>query len=310
MSEEHLESQQSAEQSAPQESQQSVEQTAPQQSGGFRDLLPMELRDDPSLASINDVGALAKSFVNAQQMLGNSIRIPSQEADSEAWNKFYEKLETVPGIGKVPTPDDKEGFAEMMKNFGKPEDVSGYNFELADDFQARVDNGLMDSYKHLAHDLNLTNSQAQALVEFQMNAIAEQERQFIESGKQTEDLLKQMWGSAHDTNVALAQSTLRNYADKFPDAAQQIDQLAYYNPIIMDLLAQAGTGSLEGNHAPSEGTSGFGNISPEEAHERILELRKSEQYRNYRENPNDPRYRDIGDKLEMYYRIKEQGRRQ
>ena len=49
----------------------------------FRSSLPEDLREEASLADIKDVGSLAKSYVNAQRMLGSSIRIPGQDAGEE-----------------------------------------------------------------------------------------------------------------------------------------------------------------------------------------------------------------------------------
>src|SRR5947209_19762841 len=51
---------------------------------------------DPSLASIKDVGALAKGYIEGQKFVGGSIRLPNDkmkpEETEKAWNDIYGKL--------------------------------------------------------------------------------------------------------------------------------------------------------------------------------------------------------------------------
>ena len=49
-------------------------------------------RDHSSLKEINDVAALAKSYVETKAMVGNSIRIPGPDAGDEARNEYIQKL--------------------------------------------------------------------------------------------------------------------------------------------------------------------------------------------------------------------------
>ena len=279
------------------------EVAAPELSG-FRSQLPEDLREDPSLESIKDIEGLAKSYVNAQRMLGSSIRLPSGEADENTLNEFYQKLENVPGVGRLPDPDDAEGIAQLMNRYGRPEDADGYSLQFDDDVAPHIDQGLLTEYKQIAHKLGLPAKTAQALAQFQVEKVQQQEEAFIQQGEQTQQVLKQMWGDAHETNIARAQAALRQYSDQFPDAAQQIDQMAYYNPVLMSMLAQIGADAVE---APAvmgnEGNTGFGPISPSEARERITEIKSSEDYRRWVNNPMDPSVRHIADKLEHYHSL-------
>ena len=72
-----------------------------QQEVNWRESLPDDLRDDPSLKSIQDVPGLAKSFIHAQKMVGaDKIPVPTEHATKEDWDAVYSKL------GRPATPDD------------------------------------------------------------------------------------------------------------------------------------------------------------------------------------------------------------
>ena len=59
----------------------------------FRDSLPEDLRNNPSLKNFNDVGGLAKSYVHAQRMIGaDKIALPNQNSTDEDWANVYNKL--------------------------------------------------------------------------------------------------------------------------------------------------------------------------------------------------------------------------
>ena len=67
----------------------------------WKESLPDDLRDNPSLKSIQDVPGLAKSFIHAQKMVGaDKIPVPTEHATKEDWDAVYSKL------GRPATPDD------------------------------------------------------------------------------------------------------------------------------------------------------------------------------------------------------------
>ena len=72
-------------------------QPAPQD---WRAGLPEELKAEKSLESFKDIGGLAKSYVEAQKMIGGSVRLPKDDAKPEEWESFYRKL------GKPEKPEE------------------------------------------------------------------------------------------------------------------------------------------------------------------------------------------------------------
>jgi hypothetical protein len=104
------------------------------QGGDWKESLPEELRNDPTIQNTKDVAGLASQLVNSQKMLGAAIRIPGKDAGEDDWNTFYGKLESVPGIGRVPSEpsQDPEGVSALFRKLGTPEKADGYKFTRPD----------------------------------------------------------------------------------------------------------------------------------------------------------------------------------
>ena len=92
-----------------------------------------ELKGNESLKSFENIDGLAKAFVETKAMVGNSIRIPSEEASDEDRAAFYNKLmERAPALMLRPDPDSSEQMNEFHRMMGVPEDETGYDYEGTD----------------------------------------------------------------------------------------------------------------------------------------------------------------------------------
>ena len=106
-------------------------EVAPSVPDDWRSTIPEEIRGHKSLDHIQDVGALAKSYVNAQSMIGaDKVAIPGKHATDDDWIEVYARL------GR---PDSPEGY-ELQNN-------------LAEGVEA--DEQMLDWYRQTEHDLSL-----------------------------------------------------------------------------------------------------------------------------------------------------------
>jgi len=109
----------------------------------FKSLISDEYKSHPSVQEYKDINGLVKSHIELNKMLGNSIRIPDENATPEQIEKFYSKL-------------------------GRPENFEKYEFynfdKLPDGFSIN-DEGVKQ-YKELAYKLGLSNKQAAELQKF------------------------------------------------------------------------------------------------------------------------------------------------
>ena len=105
--------------------------------------LPEDLRTDPSLTDIKDVGNLAKSYINGQKLIGkNRIALPDEKATDEEMSAFYSQV-------------------------GRPEKSDGYQFgdrpELPEGME--YDEGFETQFKDMAYQSGLSAKQAKAIQE-------------------------------------------------------------------------------------------------------------------------------------------------
>ena len=154
----------------------------------FLQQLPEEIRDHPSLQSINDVGNLGLSFVNAQRLIG-ADKIP---------------------LPKNPTEDD---LSNIYSKLGRPDEPSGYAIQA--DGQILTE-GDVNTYTDIAHKLGLSKAQANGILDYYRSSIqqtteamskdSEQQRQQIEQS------LKAEWGADFDAKVSQANRAVADIA--------------------------------------------------------------------------------------------------
>ena len=162
-------------------------------SSDWRTMLPEDLRDHSALSSINDVPNLAKSFVNAQSMIGrDKVAIPGQHSSPEDWNQVYDKL-------------------------GRPEGPDNYEMQLPEDSNEE----LVGWYRQTAHEIGLNNAQAQMLVD-RYGQFIDAQREAIEANTpdvnalQAEQLasLKKIYGGKYDENMSLGNSITKQFGEQ------------------------------------------------------------------------------------------------
>lgn len=124
---------------------------APSGDEDWRSMISEDLRDDASLAHIGSIDSMAKSYINAQKMVGaDKIAIPGSWATDEDWAGVYNKL-------------------------GRPEDSAGYELETRED----ADADFTGWYRDAAHEAGLSQNQAAQLAkayeEYAQNAMQSQE---------------------------------------------------------------------------------------------------------------------------------------
>lgn len=232
--------------------QESVQEVA--QSGDWRDAIPEEVRGHRSLEHINDVGALAKSYVHAQSMIGaDKVAIPGKSATPEDWREVYTKLGA---------PDSPEGY---QLNHDLPEGI-GMDEEMASWFQSA------------AHQAGLTPMQAQALAD-QWNSLTAdgaqmQETEYNNYVQNVETELRKEFGQAFDDKLALGNGVVEQFGSPEILEMQLSDgTLLGDNPEVIRLMASIGTFMQERlGEDTLEGVKTTGGLTPDQARDKLSEL--------------------------------------
>lgn len=193
--------------------------TAPP-SVSWRDSLPDDLKSEPSLQTIADVGMLAKGYVHSQKMIGaDKIVIPSKHATPDEWKSVYSKL-------------------------GLPESVDKYELDIEEG--APIAEDLVQKFIGVAHGANILPHQAQAVLNWHTEMVKEQnktidvthEREKADSIKD----LKEEWKMRYDEELNNAKIALRELSgDRYEKVVQEFDQKKIGdNAEVIRMLAKAG----------------------------------------------------------------------
>ena len=157
----------------------------------WKEAISEEFRTNPNIEKFTEIDALAKSYINATQMIGqDKVAVPNKNSTEDQWNEVYDKL-------------------------GRPESADKYALDIKSDV-VPFDDGAIKQFAENAHKLGLSNKQAQGVLEFYKNSMegtAKQSQVDVETSQvQAEQELRKEWGREFESNVqragALAKANL------------------------------------------------------------------------------------------------------
>lgn len=270
----------------------------------FKELISEDLRTDPSLNDIKDINSLAKGYIHAQKLVGerdaNSIRIPGEDAGEEAIKAFYDKLESIPGVVRLPDFDDEEAKQQLFNKLGRPESPDNYDIDVPEDLlNASTE---LQQFREVAHEAGLTKDQASKVLNFYTKDVIENQlSQFNEAKELGEQALKQKWGADYNARLNGAKLMAQKYADQNPALAQELfnGQLGN-NPLVIEMLSDLAAGMSESDIVQGQSKVTYG-ITAEEALDRISEIRENKSHAFH--NPTDPGHRAAVEKVQKLYGV-------
>ena len=272
----------------------------------FHSSLSDDLRDNPSLSDFKSVDDLAKSYVSAQQMIGNSIRIPTEQAGPETWDEFYSKLNEVPGIARIPgdTIQDSDELKNIFEKLGAPSSPDGYEVQVDDSLKDFVKDEV-ESFKEVAAKAHLTKAQAAALTEWRLGETKTQLEAMQQDIAQAQEVLKEKWGGSYQERLEGAGIAVRHFRESYGDSFQRIiDSPIGNHPAVLEMMSIIGSQLGESGAIQSSSTPTSYGMSPDEAATRIADLRANVAKMDAYNNPNHPDYKAVRNEMDRLYRIK------
>ena len=212
----------------------------------WREIIPEDIRGDASLKDIKDITGLAKSYVNAQKLVGSKLSIPKED-DEAAWNDLYGKL-------------------------GRPESAEKYQVkrpELPEGF--RYDENQEKQFLPIAHKLGLNNKQTNALIAWKAELDKQGHEQYKQGAQEAGEALKKEWGNNYDNKIAVAQRVVKDYADKAVVDFLESSKLGN-NPAFIKFMYDIGSHLVEDGGAPRSGGDNGGANTKDEASKKIAAL--------------------------------------
>jgi len=226
----------------------------------WRSDIPEDIRSHKSLETINDVGSLAKSYVNAQSMIGaDKVVKPGKFATSDDWNSFYDKV-------------------------GRPAKAEDYQLEnkLPEGQAENAD--MVNWFKNTAHKVGLLPHQAQAMLneynEFNGNQVSQTANVTEDQIAAVEVDLKKEYGQAFDDRMAVGKGVLENFSsipvNEFEDLRLENGMKLGDHPAIIKTMVNIGQYMKEKMGEDTlAGVKTTGGLSPTEANSKLAELTSS-----------------------------------
>ena len=161
--------------------------------GAWFDALPPEFREDPDVTKYKSLEEYVKGNREVRKMVGkDKLVVPTDKSTPDEVNEFWNKL-------------------------GRPESADKYTVpatELPDGLKEES-GATMDRFKGAAHEVGITDSQFQKVVEWYQNELVQahnQEVAELENLKTTaETKLRGEWGAAYQAKVDGAQKVINHF---------------------------------------------------------------------------------------------------
>jgi hypothetical protein len=173
--------------------------------------LPEDIQSWSEVKNSKDPESFWNQMSNMRSRMGRSLTIPSEDAGDDVRNEFRQKLrDKVGGLVQIPDAEDTEGWKELYRTLGTPEDVSGY--KLPEGIDSVVGSEVLEGYANAALEANIP---AESFQKF-MSIIGEREQMAQQAFEQEtqKDLqsLKQEWGLAFDERIDVADKVIAKFA--------------------------------------------------------------------------------------------------
>jgi len=246
----------------------------------FLQMLPEDMRSDPLFRNFDGedsteaLGKMAKSYVNAQKLIGADpnavLKIPSNDEDP-AWNDVYNKI-------------------------GRPEKPDDYNMDALKDVPG-VEEDKLKEIAEVAHKNGVSNKALGAILDTYKTQIegmsGKSEADLDRTYSEYEQQLKGHFGDAYDQRTQKIASELKSKADP------EFLQLAADYPWVFDHPAVIKTfdafiRSTSEDSGPRDGKgAGDHAMTPAEAEAEIRSMEGDPSIVKILMDPSDPRQKDL-----------------
>ena len=247
------------------------------QSGDWLSGVDENIRNDPSLAGIGDLNALAKSYVHAQRMVGrDKIVIPKDGADQGEWDDFYNRL-------------------------GRPQEYSFDQGQLPDGLDYDAD--MEASMKKIMHAAGLTQRQAAAVYNGYMEYTLDKHQTASNDDQTTQagwyEQLQKEFGKAFDESIDLSQRAALEYGGQ--EFLTWLDQSGMGNhPMMVKMFAAIGKQMSEGKIEGDSSRNDFA-LTPAAAEREINRLNQDENFMKRYLSSDQPGHKEAVEQMQKLF---------
>lgn len=249
----------------------------------WQEAVPEFAREWNEVKGAENMEALFNRIGEQRTFIGNSIRIPTEDASPETVEEFNRKMiDKVPQLMKTPDLDDPDSINQLMQRLGMPENVEGYANVEGEDLKFKE--GQMTELKTMALDLGLTKKQFEKLATKIGSEAGQNSSLQNDQIKAETDKLQTEWGLSAEAKY---QQTL-NFVKQAGAPQDLIDGLVnkQINAATVVWLNSLATGMSEQTNITSQPNHASGAaLSPDEAQSRINEMLSNSDHPYHRGDP-------------------------
>lgn len=224
----------------------------------WKEALDPDLLNEPSIKSIKDVNALAKSYIHGQKLIGaDKIVVPSNLTSDEEWQNIYKKL-------------------------GMPESPDKYEFKVS----GEPDKEFLTKFKSLAVESGILPKAAEKLFAFfdseSKAVMAQTEEASKRAFETTVAGLKKEWGQAYERKLSNATGLFNKFAD---DETKKFMKESGFsnNPQVLKLMSTIAESFGEDKFVAPGGNGKMG-MTPQEADDAIKAIYKDPNHPYFHKN--------------------------
>lgn len=228
----------------------------PSDSLGWRNILPEQYREAGYVKAHGDLGSFMQQVDNLVRTQGRSIILPD---NPEA-------------------PDYIEKVRAIYKRLGAPESPSDYALELPEGVP--LNHAALEAFREAAASAGLNQQQADTIFKRQVESARKQSLQIEQTKAQMQQEMRQSWGKeVYEHKDARARDMARRMG-----LHDEFDQHGWFaHPQFVEAMADVADYYVSEGMMPGGVASGR---SYDEVHKEILDLKRSDAYRN----PGNPQY--------------------
>lgn len=233
----------------------------------WRDSLPEGVKNWQEAQQSTDPDMFWQQMEHMRSSMGNSLRIPSEDAGQETWDEFKSKIANVPGVAFF----DENDPSAIYDRMGRPQDANAYQFSEVEGFDADPESE--GAFRKVAHEAGLNSEQADKIHQWLATSISADAAASKASFDADIDQLRGEWGAKFEHNTGIARQAVNVIEQNVSGFREYLEQSGAGNSGQF-IRAMAFLGNLFGEQGAMQ-FSPTAAMSPHEARLQISDIRNN-----------------------------------
>lgn len=238
----------------------------------WRDHLPQDMKDDIVFKDVKNIGSLAKQFKDAQSFIGDSVRIPGEDASPEEVDQFFNKL-------------------------GRPASAKDYHFELPELQGNEWDKDNIQEFTKVFHEAGVTQGQADII----LNGYARMNNEIAVKAEEgigeSITQLKESWGPNFERNLNLAQRAVEHLGGQEAKDIFNVSGVGSH-PVLVEMFANIGRQLAEDNIITGEAA---GVMNTDDAKQKIASINADKEHAYWK--PSAPGHAEAKEEMRKLFQL-------